>query len=92
MRFDHRAVGQAIRIHRKELGISQEILSGLAGIGRTHLTMIENGNKQPNLETIWKIASALNILPSELIKTIEEILVNSTIDTAVNAESQNKSD
>ena len=67
MQFDNRAVGQAIRLLRKEKGLSQDVLSGLAGIARTHLTMIENGTKQANFETIWKLASALGLrrgLPS----------------------------
>lgn len=71
MQFDNRAVGQVIRRIRRKRGLSQEIVSGLAGIARTHLTMIENGSKQPNLETIWRIALALNMQPSELVKQIE---------------------
>ena len=71
MQFDNLAVGQTIRQLRIQKGMSQELLSGLAGIARTHLTMIENGNKQPNLETIWKIAHALQITPSLLISNIE---------------------
>jgi len=51
--------------------MSQDLLSGFAGIARTHLTMIECGRKQPNLETIWKIALALGMLPSELVAEFE---------------------
>ena len=68
--FDHQAVGRAIRSLRKERNISQDILSGLAGIARTHLTMIENGDKQANFETIWKLALALDLRPSELVLRI----------------------
>lgn len=71
MQFRAEAVGNAIRRIRKERGLSQDILSGLAGIGRTHLTMIECGSKQANFETIWKIAVAFNIAPSELVRQIE---------------------
>ena len=67
MQFDSCVVGQTIR--RK---LSQDVLSGLAGIARTHLTMIENGSKQPNFETIWKIALALDLRPSELVSLIEK--------------------
>lgn len=70
--FDHQAVGRAIRSLRKERNISQDILSGLAGIARTHLTMIENGDKQANFETIWKLALALDLRPSELVLRIEQ--------------------
>ena len=72
MQFDNIAVGQTIRILRKEKELSQEVLSGLAGIARTHLTMIENGRKQANFETLWRIALALDMRPSELVEKIEQ--------------------
>lgn len=72
MQFDSCVVGQTIRRLRKEKKLSQDVLSGLAGIARTHLTMIENGSKQPNFETIWKIALALDLRPSELVNLIEK--------------------
>lgn len=72
MQFDNKAVGEAIRKARKEKGLSQDVLSGFAGIARTHLTMIENGDKQPNFETIWRIAVALDMKPSELVARIEQ--------------------
>lgn len=78
MQFDNFAVGMAIRDLRKEKGISQDVLSGFAGIARTHLTMIENGTKQANFETLWKIALALDIRPSELVARIEEEIENHT--------------
>ena len=78
MQFDNFAVGKAIRDLRKEKGISQDVLSGYAGIARTHLTIIENGTKQANFETLWKIALALDIRPSELVARIEEEIENHT--------------
>ena len=78
MQFDNFAVGKAIRDLRKEKGISQDVLSVFEGIARTHLTMIENGTKQANFETLWKIALALDIRPSELVARIEEEIENHT--------------
>ena len=72
MQYCNRNVGRTIRKLRTQKGLTQELLSGFAGIARTHLTMIENGGKKPNLETIWKIALALEMTPSELISKIEE--------------------
>lgn len=71
MQFDNKAVGKSIRSIRNKRGISQDVLSGLAGIARTHLTMIENGSKKANFETVWKIANALDMRPSELVAHIE---------------------
>lgn len=72
MQFDNEAVGKTIRTLRKERGLSQDVLSGFAGIARTHLTMIENGTKQANFETLWRIARAFDMRPSELVRRIEE--------------------
>ena len=74
MHFDNQALGRTIRNLRIRRQMSQELLSGLAGIARTHLTMIESGKKQPNLETVWKIALALQMLPSELIAEVENAI------------------
>ena len=71
MQFNNRAVGETVKALRKKRGLSQEVLSGLAGIARTHLTMIERGTKQPNFETLWRIALALDMRPSELVAAIE---------------------
>lgn len=71
VQFDNNAIGRTIRSLRNKKGISQDVLSGFAGIARTHLTMIENGDKQANFETLWKIANALDMRPSELVAQIE---------------------
>lgn len=65
-------VGNTIAKLRIEKGVSQEVLSGLADIGRSHLSMIERGVRKPTLETIFKISLALDTLPSELISQIEQ--------------------
>ena len=72
MQFDNAVIGNIIRIKRIQKGMTQEVLSGFAGIARTHLSMIENGTKQANLETLWRIAQALEIKPSQLIAAIED--------------------
>ncbi len=72
MLFNDKTVGNTIKNIRKSMGISQEVLSGLAGIARTHLTMIENGTKQANFTTICKIANAFDMNPSELVRKMEE--------------------
>ena len=71
--LDALLVGQVISKVRQEKGVTQEILSGLAGIGRTHLSAIERGERKPTLETLWRIALALNMRPSELVCRIEKM-------------------
>ena len=65
-------VGDVIRRFREERNKSQELVSGLAGIGRTHLSAIERGERRPTLDTFFRIAYALGIKPSVLMQTIEE--------------------
>ena len=72
MLWENNIVGQTIRSVRKAKGMSQEVLSGFAGIARTHLTMIECGTKQANFSTICKIAEAFDMRPSELVRKMEE--------------------
>ena len=67
-------VGQVLQRKREQKKLSQEVVSGLAGIGRTHLSAIERGERKPTLETFFKIAEALNIRPSVLLAEIEEEL------------------
>lgn len=70
--LDAKTVGEVIAENRKKKGISQEVLSGLADIGRTHLSAIERGERKPTLETLYRIANALNMKMSELVVQIEE--------------------
>lgn len=67
-------VGQVLQRKREQKKLSQEVISGLAGIGRTHLSAIERGERKPTLETFFKLAEALNIRPSVLLAEIEEEL------------------
>lgn len=74
--FDNNAVGAVIRHLRKSRKMSQEVLSGLTGLARSHLSMIENGEKHPNFETVWRIANTLEISPHELVQAIEDYIQN----------------
>lgn len=69
--LDARIVGKVIQCFREKKGISQEVLSGLADIGRTHLSAIERGERKPTLETFFKISQALGVKASELFKAVE---------------------
>ena len=66
------AMAIVIRRLRKKRKLSQEVLSGLAGMERSHLGMVETGGRIPNMYTIWRIADALDMRPSELVVLIEE--------------------
>ena len=69
--LDSKLVGEVIYEFRKQKGISQEVLSGLADIGRTHLSAIERGERKPTLETFYKICSALDVKMEVVVREIE---------------------
>ena len=50
--LDSSIVGEVIAHFRKRKKLSQEVLSGLSDIGRTHLSAIERGERKPTLETL----------------------------------------
>lgn len=70
--LDSKTVGEVIARCRKEKGVSQEVLSGLADIGRTHLSAIERGERKPTMETFYRISGALNMKMSDIVKMIED--------------------
>lgn len=72
--LDPKKVGRVISFFRNQKGISQEVLSGLADIGRSHLSAIERGERKPTLETFYRICNALNIKMSTAIIKLEEEL------------------
>ncbi len=72
--LDAKKVGTTVAFFRNQKGISQEVLSGLADIGRSHLSAIERGERKPTLETLYRICCALNIKMSTFILKLEEII------------------
>jgi len=74
MDYNSKTTGIIIGKLRNQRGMSQEVLSGLSGIARSHLGMIETGNKNASVDTLWKIAAALDMNLSELIKMVEDEL------------------
>ena len=72
MPYNNKAFGVVISRLRIQKRMTQEAMSGLAGIARSHLVMLENGRKTVRLDTLWRIADALEIRPSELVCLVEK--------------------
>ncbi|EIF69940.1 Transcriptional regulator, XRE family [Burkholderia pseudomallei 354e] len=62
------SLGAAIRARRKELVMSQEALADFAEIDRSHMGKIERGERNVTFMNIVRIARALQLLPSELLR------------------------
>lgn len=74
MPYNCKAFGVVISQIRFERGLTQEEASGLAGIARSHLVMLENGRKVVKLDTLWRIAEAYGIKASDLMRRVEKEL------------------
>ena len=72
MPYNRKSFGIVVGRLRVQKGLTQEGLSGLAGIARSHLVALENGEKIAKLDTMWRIAEALGIRLSELIRMMEK--------------------
>jgi transcriptional regulator with XRE-family HTH domain len=67
-------VAQRLREERRKANVSQMELSFMAGLSQNQVNCIETGKRNPNLYTVLKICSALQITPEILFKanTTEE--------------------
>lgn len=72
MGYDHMIAGRILKELRESKGLTQEVVSGLAGVARTHLAMIESGMRNPKVDTLWRICDVLHLRVSELFRMIEE--------------------
>ena len=64
--------GKVIKTVRQGQGVSQEKLAELAEIDRTYVSLIERGRRQPTLEVASRIATALKVRLSEVIRQAED--------------------
>jgi transcriptional regulator with XRE-family HTH domain len=69
----HAAFGQALRNRRLANGMSQEQLGLESGVQRNFISLIETGQNQPTISTIFKLALALNVKPSVLVSEAEKL-------------------
>lgn len=63
-------LGQRIRNYRTARGLSQEKLAELSGVHHTYVGQVERGEKNATIESIEKIATALNISLSTLFEKL----------------------
>ncbi len=65
-------VGRILAEYRERKGLTQDVLSGLAGLDRSHYSKLERGLRSPTLDTLFKIGQALDIPPHVIVKAIED--------------------
>ena len=67
------AFGRVLRERRLAAGLSQEKLALEAEVDRTFVSLLERGGRQPTLATLWRLAEALGLTPTELIAGVEKV-------------------
>ena len=61
------AVGVHIARLRKDRGLTQLELADRTELHRTHISQIENGQKDLNMSTLYRLAKELEVRPGSLI-------------------------
>lgn len=64
---DLTALGATIRLHRRELGISQEVLAERAGMDRSYVGQVERGENSVSMIGLLAIARVLNVTVATLM-------------------------
>ncbi len=68
-----KSFGKSVRFFRHKLALSQESLADRAQLDRSYMSQIERGIKNATLNSIWRISTALEVEPSELLRLTEEV-------------------
>ncbi|MCD7777982.1 MAG: helix-turn-helix domain-containing protein [Clostridiales bacterium] len=69
-------IGEKIKEIRKQKHISQKQLAEKLGISYVMISQYETGSRNPKINTINKIAAALDVDPSELLNSEEKTIQN----------------
>lgn len=70
------AFGQVIERLRRECGLSQEKLALAAELNRTFVWRIERGEQNPSLDSLFRLAKALELDPEDLITETKRMLAS----------------
>jgi len=65
-------IGERIKYFRKQRKLSQEKLSELADLHPTYIGQLERGEKNPSVETIFKICVGLDLPVSSFLEKVDE--------------------
>ena len=66
--------GKVLRSMRREAGLTQEQLTLSANVERNFVSLMERGINQPTIRVMFKLARALDVLPSSIIRRVEQSL------------------
>jgi transcriptional regulator with XRE-family HTH domain len=64
-------VGSNVRRCREAAGLSQEDLAARMGVDQAYVSRLEAGQRNPTIVTVWHVAKALGVEPSDLFQENE---------------------
>jgi transcriptional regulator with XRE-family HTH domain len=68
------AFGLVLRELRKRAGMSQEQLALNADLQRNYISLLERGLNSASIKTLFKLASVLQIDPSQMLEQAERLM------------------
>lgn len=68
------AFGTVLRELRTAIGSTQEKLAFDADLDRTYISLLERGQRQPSLATIFQLSRALGTSPTQIVQRVEDTL------------------
>ena len=72
------AFGKVLRRLRTAAGLTQEGLGFEADLRRTFISLLELGQQQPTLTTIFKLAKSLNYSPQDMVGLVQAEMTAAT--------------
>jgi y4mF family transcriptional regulator len=69
--MDAKEIGIIIKDRRKHLGVNQQTLADLAGVGLNTLVAIERGEGNPQLSTLLTVLDTLGLQMKIKLKTLD---------------------
>lgn len=68
------AVGEHLRLCRRQAGMTQEELAEAAELHRTYISLLERGINTPSLECLFLLCQILKVEPGEFITQVTELM------------------
>jgi len=63
--------GELLKELRVKKGLTQEQLATDCDLDRTYISLLERGERQPTLKTLFAIAEVLGVSASEIVRELE---------------------
>lgn len=65
-----RFIGDVLKEYRKRTGMTQQDLAGFLNVTYNYISLLENGNAHPSIETLVKVSLIIGVDPGEILSNI----------------------